>query len=59
MFRFWPFILLICLFIWFYKRIKKPKDSTCEVVSKKNVKTKDLEGMDLAMHISKKTNEKK
>ena len=52
-------ILLIGLFIWFYKRIKKPKDSACEVVSKKNVKTKDLEGMDLAMHISKKTSEKK
>lgn len=58
-FRFWPFILFTCLFIWFYKRIKKPKDSVCEVVSKKNVKTKDLEGMDLAMHISKKTSEKK
>lgn len=58
-FRFWPFILFTCLFIWFYKRIKKPKDSACEVVSKKNVKTKDLEGMDLAMHISKKTSEKK
>lgn len=58
MLKFWPLILLIGLFIWVYKKIKKPKN-TCEVISKENIKTKDLEGMDMALHISKKTNEKK
>ena len=58
MLKFWPLILLIGLFVWFYKKIKKPK-TTCEVVSKENVKTKDLEGMDMALHISKKTSKKK
>ena len=58
MLKFWPLILLIGLFIWFYKKIKKPKKNY-ETNTKETIKTKDLDGMNMALHISRKTSEKK